>query len=125
MARDYPRSRRVADQLQRDLSDLIRNEVKDPRLGMITVSEVIVSKDLAYAKVYISELGADIEKNRESVDILNGAAGFLRRELGFRLRLRLTPALTFVHDDSFEKASALDGLISQALASDCVEDTEE
>ncbi len=125
MPREYPRSRRVADQIQKDLSELIRNEVKDPRIGIVSVSEVEVSRDLAYAKVYVAELGADHEKNLQTVKTLNGAAGYLRKLLGQRMRLRLTPQLSFLHDNSFEKACQLSSLIDEAMASDSQSDTEE
>lgn len=118
MARDYPRTRRVADQIQRELAGLIRDAVRDPRLGSVTVSEVNVSRDMGHAKVYMTVLGADADTSREAADILNGAAGFLRRELGRSMRLRTVPALHFLHDEVFDRGAELTQLIDQAVASD-------
>ncbi len=118
MAKDYPRARRVADQIQRELATLIRDSVRDPRLGSVTVSEVTVSRDMAHAKVYMTVLGADAETSREGAEILNKAAGFLRRELGRNMRLRTVPALHFFHDDVFDRGADLSQLIDQAVAAD-------
>ncbi|MCK8515926.1 30S ribosome-binding factor RbfA [Methylonatrum kenyense] len=118
MARDYPRTRRVADQIQRELAGLIRDAVRDPRLGSVTVSEVNVSRDMGHAKVYMTVLGADADTSREAVEILNGAAGFLRRELGRSMRLRTVPALHFLYDDVFDRGADLSQLIDRAVASD-------
>ncbi|MGM0563771.1 MAG: 30S ribosome-binding factor RbfA [Pseudomonadota bacterium] len=116
MAKDYPRSYRVADQIQKDLAGLIRTEVKDPRLsGFVTIEEVRVSRDLSQAKVYISTLD---DKSEESAEILNHAAGFLRTCLGKRLRLRVVPQIKFIYDATQEEAQRIGGLISEAIASD-------
>ncbi|KAB7628442.1 30S ribosome-binding factor RbfA [Alkalilimnicola sp. S0819] len=115
MPRDYPRTRRVADQIQRELAGLIRDQVRDPRVGSITVSEVEVARDFAHAKVYVTQLGADAERSREAVEGLNRAAGFLRRELGRGLRLRNVPALKFFYDPAFERGAHLSALIDHAV----------
>ena len=90
------RTQRLADQIQRDLAALIRLELKDPRLGMVTISAVKVSPDLGYADVYVTVLGASLdERPDESLSVLNAAAGFLRSELGRSIRTRMTPRLRF------------------------------
>ncbi|MFN2308112.1 MAG: 30S ribosome-binding factor RbfA [Gammaproteobacteria bacterium] len=117
MPRDFPRTRRVGEQIQRELAALIRDAVKDPRVGMATVSAVEVSRDLAHAKVFISVLG-DVEVRTASLTALNNAAGFLRHELGQRMLTRTVPQLRFVYDASIERGSQLSALIDQAVASD-------
>ena len=111
----FPRSRRVAQQIQRTLSQLIRREIRDPRLGMVTLTEVRVSKDMGYATVYYSVLGADQAKSQE---ILDSAAEILRGPLGRALGLRHAPELRFVHDELIESGARLSGLIHQAVRAD-------
>jgi ribosome-binding factor A len=118
MAREYPRSRRVAEQIQRELAQLIREEVKDPRLGMVTVSGVEVSRDIAHAKVYFTLLGGEEGQADESARILNKVAPFLRRALGQRMVIRSVPQLHFIHDVSVERGARLSSLIDAALAED-------
>jgi ribosome-binding factor A len=117
MPRDFPRTRRVGEQMQRELAALIRDGVKDPRVGMVTVSAVEVTRDLAHAKVFISVLG-DETARRDSLTALNNAAGFLRHELGQRMLTRTVPQLRFVYDESIERGSRLSALIDAAVASD-------
>ena len=120
MAKDYPRSYRVADQVQRELSDLIRHELKDPRVpDMVTVAGVEVSKDLANAKVYVSAFtieGEGAEKQKDLVDALNQGSGYLRKLLGGRMRLRSVPALKFFYDEVQQTGSVLSSLIDDAIA---------
>mgnify|MGYP005750595131 CR=1 FL=1 len=117
MPRDFPRTRRVGEQMQRELAALIRDEVKDPRVGMVTVLAVEVTRDLAHAKVFVTVLG-DAEARDASLAALNKAAGFLRHELGQRMLTRTVPQLRFVYDESIERGSRLSALIDQAVASD-------
>ncbi|GIX22155.1 MAG: ribosome-binding factor A [Gammaproteobacteria bacterium] len=118
MAGTTPRQQRVGDQIQRELAELIRREVKDPRLHpLATVSEVRVSADLGHARVYVSVLG-DEAAARDSVDALNHAAGYLRGLLGRRLHLRTIPQLKFIHDTSAERGQRLSALIAEAVAAD-------
>ena len=120
MAKDYPRSYRVADQIQRELSDLIRHELKDPRIpDMITIAGVEVSKDLSHAKIYVSAITIESEGPEvrdEMVDALNQGGGFLRKGLGGRMRLRIVPTLKFFYDDVQQAGSKLSGLIDEAVA---------
>ncbi len=100
--------------MQRELAELIQFEVKDPRVGMVTVSAVEMSRDLAHATVYITML--DPDKALEPAIVgLRRAAGFLRRELGRRMRLRAVPELHFSYDRSFEEGARLSALIDQAV----------
>lgn len=118
MPKDFSRNQRVSDQIQRDLSELIRKEIKDPRIGMITISEVEVAGDLAIAKVYFTALGGTQEQNLQSGEILNKAAGYLRSLLGKGMKIRTVPQLKFIYDNSFENASQISDLIDKARASD-------
>ncbi len=115
--RDNSRTRRIADQIQRQLAELIQTEVRDPRIGMVTITGVEVTHELEHAKVYFTVLGEAAEAE-ESARILNRAAGFLRSALARRLKLRTTPQLHFVYDQSVEHGNRLSALIDQAVSSD-------
>ncbi|MEJ2479970.1 MAG: 30S ribosome-binding factor RbfA [Acidihalobacter sp.] len=117
MPREYSRTLRVGEQIHRELAELIRTELKDPGIGMITLGDVEVSKDLAYARVYYTVLGEGEEVQTTSA-ALRRAAGFLRRELGRRMRLRIVPELRFVYDDSQARGDRLDALIAEAVRED-------
>ncbi|WP_334154757.1 30S ribosome-binding factor RbfA [Tepidimonas sp.] len=108
------RGLKVADQIQRDLSELIPRELKDPRLGMVTIQAVEVSPDYAHAKVYFSVLVGDPQ---DSQDALNQGAGFLRNALFKRLHIHTVPTLHFVYDRSIERAADMNALIAKAVAS--------
>ena len=119
MAREFGRPQRVAEQIQRELAMLIQRELKDPRLGMTTVSAVEVSKDLAYAKVFVTFLGRDEpEQIKEALEVLVKASGFLRSQLGKSIRMRVTPHLTFQYDESIIRGQKMSTLIDQARARD-------
>ena len=105
---------RVADQIQRDLSELIARELKDPRVGMVTINAVEVTPDYAHAKVFFSLLTGDPE---EATQGLNAAAGFLRNGLFKRLHIHTVPTLHFVFDRTTERASDMNALIAKAVAS--------
>lgn len=122
--RDYHRSERVGDQMQRELADLIRLEVKDPRVGMVTLSGVEVTRDLAHAKVFFTQLGGE-EKGLEAEQGLNHAAGYLRHALGTRLRLRSVPTLRFIYDDTPERGARISALIDSAIAEDAARHSED
>lgn len=114
MPRDFPRTRRVGEQLQRELATLIRDEIDDPRLGLVSISGVEVSRDFSHAKVFFSTLGSDKEAD-DSLAVLQGAAGFLRRLLGQRLTLRNVPQLHFRQDHSLADGARLSALIDSAV----------
>ncbi|MEJ2325774.1 MAG: 30S ribosome-binding factor RbfA [Chromatiaceae bacterium] len=116
--KEYPRSERIGPELQRELAGILRDHVKDPRLGLITIQEVRVSHDLAHAKVFFTCFPVD-EGGREQERLLNGRlAGFLRHELAHRIRLRGVPELRFVHDDSVRRGEELAHLIDEAVGHD-------
>jgi ribosome-binding factor A len=117
MPRDYPRTRRIAEQIQRELAGIIRLELKDPRVGMVTLTDVEVSQDHAHAKIFFTLMG-DAQKIEETAEGLLNAAGYLRSELAHRLKLRTVPQLHFVYDNSVERGMHLTQLIDQAVASD-------
>ena len=122
MPRDYPRSRRIAEQIQRELSDIIRLELKDPRVGMITLTDVEVSHDQSHARIFFTSLG-DPSSIAETVKGLQHAAGFLRSELAHRMKLRLVPQLQFKYDESVERGMRLSSLIDAAVADDAAKAT--
>ena len=113
------RTQRLADQIQREIAGLIRTEVKDPRLGMVTVSSVKVSPDMGYADIYVTVLGATLdEKPDESIAVLNAAAGFLRGEVGRAIKTRVTPRLRFHFDEVTARGNRMAELIHQAVRED-------
>ncbi|MFT4172274.1 MAG: 30S ribosome-binding factor RbfA [Rhodocyclaceae bacterium] len=124
MPKDYSRASRVTEQIRRELAELIRLEVKDPRVGFITLTDVEISADYAHAKVFFTSM-----KGQEGLDdILVGlrrASGFLRRELGRRVRIHTTPELHFVYDQSVERGTHLSALIDKALESTATDDEPE
>jgi ribosome-binding factor A len=109
------RQRRVADQIQRELAEIIRGELKDPRVGMITLTGVEVSPDLAHAKVFFTTLAGEPQRE-ETLAGLKRAAGFLRSELGHRIKIHSTPELHFFYDASVERGMRLSQLIDDAVA---------
>ncbi|WP_159915791.1 30S ribosome-binding factor RbfA [Pantoea sp. 18069] len=113
------RSFKVSDQIQRDLSELIARELKDPRVGMITLQGVEVTPDYAHAKVFFSILTGDPDQTLEG---LNQAAGFLRAGLFKRLHIHTVPTLHFVYDRTTERASDMNALIAKAVSSRAKED---
>jgi ribosome-binding factor A len=117
MPKDFPRARRVADQIQRELPELIRQEVKDPRVGMLTITEVEVNRDMEFAKVFFTTLGGQPEHDA-CLQGLQRASGFLRSQLSHRMQLRVVPKLTFVYDRSVEYGMQLTHLIEAAVAED-------
>lgn len=117
--REFKRTDRVADQLQKELAVLIQREIKDPRLGMVTVSGVTVSRDLGYADVYVTLLGEQTpERVKENLQVLKRAGGFLRSQIARRVKLRHVPELRFHFDESVVRGQELSTLIEDAVASD-------
>jgi len=129
MAQEYSRTQRIADQVQRDLAQLIQFGIKDPRLGMVTVSYVKIAKDLGYADVYVTvlPLGGKDEKTaiKESLSVLNNAAGFLRGELARHIKLRVMPNLRFQYEATVERGRHLHGLIESAVRLENKKDQDE
>ncbi|MEH6549459.1 MAG: 30S ribosome-binding factor RbfA [Pseudomonadales bacterium] len=119
MAREFSRTERVADFLREELAKLILREIRDPRINMVMVTAVEVSRDLAHAKVFITSFGKEsAEEAQPTVDALNKASGFLRSQLARDSRMRITPRLSFVYDTSVLRGSQLTGLIDKAIAAD-------
>lgn len=120
MAKDYSRTQRIGDQMQRELSLLIQREIKDPRLGMVTITAVEVARDLSHAKVFITVMGKEdsTEEINRNLEILNEAAGFLRMQLGKAMKLRSIPQLHFTYDASIRRGVELSALIERAVAED-------
>jgi ribosome-binding factor A len=110
----FQRSDRVAEQVRRDLADLIRTELKDPRVGMVSLTAVELTPDYAHAKVFFATLN---DEHLEEVEQgLKRAAGFLRRELGRRIHIHTLPELHFVYDNSIERGASMSALIDRASA---------
>lgn len=117
MPREFSRHQRLGAQLLRSLSELLRFEVKDPRLAQTSLTEVELSRDLSVARVYFSLLNPD-DDPQPAQQGLDNAAGFLRRELGKRLTIRHVPELRFAHDDSIAHGAAISQLINEAIDRD-------
>lgn len=111
----YSRKDRVSEQIRRELAELIRTELKDPRVGMISLTDVELTADYAHAKVFFSTL-AGSENLPAVMTGLQKASGFLRRELGKRISIHMTPQLHFVFDQSLERGADLSKLIQEAVA---------
>ncbi|MDS4025984.1 MAG: 30S ribosome-binding factor RbfA [Candidatus Contendobacter sp.] len=112
-----PRTRRIGEQIRRDLAELIRAELRDPRLTLVSTTSAEVSRDLAYARIYVTAV-CDPAERAELVAELNRAAPLLRRELGRRLRTRTVPKLEFRYDETVEHGARLSALIDAAVATD-------
>jgi ribosome-binding factor A len=106
------RSHRLAEELKNEISAVIAQEIHDPRVGFATVTEVKVSPDLRHARILISVFGSSEEK-KQTLDALTNASGFIRRQIGSRIRLRHTPELTFVYDESVERGDRMMKLIDE------------
>ena len=117
MPREFTRAERVSDAVQQELAVLIREGVRDPRVGMVSVTDVDVSRDLAYANIHVTFLG---ERTQEEIDeamsALNGASGYLRKLLASSIKLRITPKLTFLFDESGRRGQHLSALIDYAMS---------
>lgn len=119
MARTSNRIEKVADLLKRELALLIQSEIRDPRVGMVSVTAVKVSKDLAHADVFVTILGkSDEAEAAESLVALNKAAGYLRSLLAKSVNLRSTPKLRFIYDSSIARGQYLSALIDEAVSQD-------
>ncbi len=117
--REFGRDLRVADFIRDELADIIQRGMRDPRVGMVSVNDVKVSKDLSYAEVYVSSLAADTPDSRVAlIDVLNKASGYLRTELAKRHRMRTTPKPRFHYDELVESGPRLEALIEKAVRSD-------
>lgn len=119
MSKQYSRAQRVGDQIQRELAVMIPREIKDPRLGFITLTGVDVSRDLGHAKVFVTLMNNDDAAEIDSnLEVLNDAAGYLRMLLGKAIKIRSIPQLRFYYDESISRGAYLSTLIDRAMASD-------
>ena len=126
MAKDYSRTQRIGDQMQRELAVLIQREIKDPRLGLVTITAVDVSRDLSHAKVFITVMGEETpDAVKQSLKALNSAASFLRLHLGRSMQLRSVPQLHFHYDESVTRGAHLSALIERAVAEDSLHQSED
>ncbi len=112
---NFARTDRVGQQLQREIAELIRLEINDPRVRLVTITDVEVANDYSHAKIFFTRLDG---KHDEALQGLERASGFLRTRLARSLKLRIMPQLHFVFDASVERGSQLSQLIDQAVASD-------
>lgn len=118
MAREYARTDRVGQQIQKEIAVILMREIKDPRLSMTTVSAVEVTRDLAYAKVFVTFFNDKEEEIKASLEVLTEAEGYIRSLLAKRLRARIMPHLRFVYDKSMVEGVRMSALVDQAIASD-------
>ena len=119
MAREFARTDRIADAIQRILATTISQEIRDPRVGMVNINDVTVTRDMAYAKVYVTFVGRDNEAEcKVAADALNHASGFLRGVVAKELDIRVTPRLQFFYDKTSVRGQKLSSLIDKAIAED-------
>jgi ribosome-binding factor A len=117
--RESGRDLRVADFIRDEIAQIIQREMRDPRVGMVSVNEVRVSRDLSYADVYVSSIEADTEAAKQAlVEVLNHAAGYFRSELAKRHKMRTTPKPRFHYDELMERGLRLEALIEKAVHDD-------
>ncbi len=118
MAREFARTDRVSQEIQREIAVILQREIKDPRLGMLTVSSVEVTRDLLYAKVFVTFFDDDQEVIKTSISVLNDAAGYIRSILAKSLRARIMPNLRFVYDQSLAEGIRMSSLVDQVIRDD-------
>jgi len=114
MPKDFSRTRRVGEQIQREMAQLVQQEIKDPRLGLVTISAVKLSKDMSHANIFFTVLDEE-HPIEETLKVLEGAAGFLRHELAKRMQLRIVPHIHFKYDESIAYGNDLSALINKAM----------
>ncbi|MCH8492260.1 30S ribosome-binding factor RbfA [Aliidiomarina sp.] len=118
MKKEYNRTDRFSQQMQREIAMILQREIKDPRVVMPTVNDVEVSRDLAYAKVFVTFLQDEEEQVKVAVQVLNDASGYIRSLLGKRIKSRITPNLRFVHDYSLSEGIRMAKLVREAREQD-------
>lgn len=119
MAREFSRTQRVSQEMQKEIAIILQREVKDPRVGMATVSGVDLSRDLAYAKVFVTFLNDnEPEQVKAGIKALQNASGFIRVLLGKAMRLRVVPELTFAYDNSLVEGMRMSNLVTNVLRND-------
>ncbi|AWK13415.1 30S ribosome-binding factor RbfA [Candidatus Fukatsuia symbiotica] len=123
MAKEFSRAQRVAQELQKEIAIILQREIKDPRIGMVTVSSVEVSRDLVYAKVFVTFLNmltenADPKTVTNGITVLQDASGYIRSLLGKAMRLRVVPELTFAYDSSLVEGMRISNLVTDVVKKD-------
>lgn len=118
MAKEFSRTDRFSQQLQREIAQILQREIKDPRVVMVTVSDVEVSRDLSHAKVFVTFLNDEEESRKSALQVLNEASGYVRSLLGKRIKSRLTPQLRFEYDPSLAEGIRMAKLVNEATARD-------
>lgn len=116
MPKEFSRSQRLGEQIRRELSTLVQNEVKDPRVAMVSFTAIKLSRDLSHATIYCSVMNK--EERSETIEALNRASGFLRKKLAAEINARIVPALKFIYDESLERGAHLTDLINAARKDD-------
>ncbi|WP_413111031.1 30S ribosome-binding factor RbfA [Thaumasiovibrio sp. DFM-14] len=118
MSKEFSRTQRVSQQLQKELAVILQREIRDDRLAMTTISSVDITRDMAYAKVYVTFLTIGDQKPEESLEILREMAPYIRSLLGKRIRLRVTPEINFIYDESLTEGMRISTLVSKAVRDD-------
>lgn len=118
MAREFARTDRVGQEIQKEIAMIIQREVKDPRLGMVTVSAVEITRDLAYAKIFVTFFTLEGQNIDESIKVLNEASGFIRTLLAKKIKARIMPELRFIYDSSMVEGVRMGTLVDKAVAED-------
>ena len=118
MAREVARTDRVAQEIQKEIAMIIQREVKDPRLGMVTVNAVEITRDLAYAKIFVTFFTLEGQNVDVSIDVLNEASSYIRTLLAKRINARIMPELRFIYDSSMVEGVRMGNLVDKAVAED-------
>ncbi|MFT5234656.1 MAG: ribosome-binding factor A [Shewanella sp.] len=118
MAREFSRTRRIAQQLQQELAQVLQRDIKDPRIGMVTVNDVEVSRDLSYAKVFVTFFEEDKKVVEEKLEALTTASGYVRSLVAGRMKLRVMPELRFVYDASLVEGMRMSNLVTRIIHDD-------
>lgn len=118
MAKEFSRSQRVAQQVQKELAVILQREIKDPRVGMITISDVEISRDLAYATVYVTFLTIGEQTPEDGMTVLEEANGYIRSLLAKAMRLRIVPEIKFEYDKSLVEGMRMSNIVSQVIKND-------
>ena len=119
MAREFGRPERVADFIRKELSQIMQHQMRDPRIGLASITDVEVSRDLSHAKVFVTSLDSDsADEAKETLKVLNNASGFFRSQVAKSHSMRITPTIRFYFDESIHRGQQLSSLIDVALAAD-------
>ena len=126
MPREFSRAERVSDAVQQEIAVLIRDEVRDPRVGMVNITDVEISRDLAVGKIFVTFVDdRDQKQIDQGIAALNGASGYLRKLLADSIKLRIVPRLTFYYDESGRRGQHLSALIDLAVSKESPSNSEE